>query len=357
MDRAQSTRAWRVPFWRGTLVTVLLCLALSVELLFDVELYAEWDVSDILLGWLLDFRDRVVVGAAMFFPTYAASLIRVPGALTRALLLGATLIFGAAGGELALRWPNLPAPEDPDMKVFLLEVLRWTTVGGLALGAFTYLKHADAQGARLHASKLARAQAERQMLEARLQLLRAQIEPHFLFNTLATVRRLYRTDRPEGRQMFASFLAYLHTSMPQIRAGRTTLGQEVELARAYLQVLQVRMGKRLHVVIEVPAELQGLDFPSLTLATLVENAIKHGLSPLPEGGEIHIGARLEAPFLFVTVADTGAGLHGEGGAGTGLANLRMRLSALYGPQARVSLEANSPRGIRATIRLPAPVVT
>jgi LytS/YehU family sensor histidine kinase len=137
-----------------------------------------------------------------------------------------------------------------------------------------------------------------------------------------------------------------------MRHNETTLRHEVELARTYLDVLQVRMGERLKVSFDVPEELSELAFPPLALSTLTENAIKHGLNPLPEGGAIEITARIEGRHLKVGVADTGAGLRASGGTGAGVANLRARLAALYGEAAHLEFEANAPRGIRATIAVP-----
>ena len=141
--------------------------------------------------------------------------------------------------------------------------------------------------------------------------------------------------------------------LPQMRRDPTTLRQDVELARAYLGVLQVRMGARLDVRFDVPDPVGALPFPALALATLTENAIKHGLNPVPEGGAIEIIARVADGRLTVRVADTGAGWRGESGTGGGLAHLRARLAALYGNAASLVLEANVPRGIRATITVPA----
>jgi LytS/YehU family sensor histidine kinase len=189
--------------------------------------------------------------------------------------------------------------------------------------------------------------------EARLQSLRAQIEPHFLFNTLANIRRLYQTDPGLGRRMLSNFVAYLRAALPQMRHDETTLGHEVDLARAYLNVLQVRMGERLRFRLDVPDGLCALSFPPFALSTLTENAVKHGLNPLPEGGSIEIAARVENRRLTVEVADTGAGLRQSGGSGAGIANLRARLAALYGSEAGLSIELNAPRGIRASIAVPA----
>jgi LytS/YehU family sensor histidine kinase len=137
-----------------------------------------------------------------------------------------------------------------------------------------------------------------------------------------------------------------------MRHDETTLRHEVDLARAYLDVLQVRMGERLKVRYDIPEDLAGLPFPPLALATLTENAIKHGLNPLPEGGTIEIDARVQSGRLMVSVADTGAGLRASGGTGAGVANLRARLAALYGDAANLEFAANAPRGIRATVAVP-----
>jgi LytS/YehU family sensor histidine kinase len=225
-------------------------------------------------------------------------------------------------------------------------------IGVLAYAFFVFQRQAAQAAAELHASNLQRVQIDLQMTQARLQSLRAYIEPHFLFNTLANVQRLYRTEPERGRTMLAHFIAYVRAVLPSMRHGETTLRQDVELARAYLGVLQVRMGPRLNVQFDVPEELAALPFPPLALSTLTENAIKHGLNPMPEGGTIEITARLSSGKLTVAVSDTGAGFRSESGTGGGLANLRARLAALFGDAARLKLEANVPRGIRATISIP-----
>jgi LytS/YehU family sensor histidine kinase len=248
---------------------------------------------------------------------------------------------------------RLPLPPDVSAVEFLSgKLARWVVVGGLAYAAFTYLNRAADAAEQAHTSELQRLQLERQMTEARLQSLRAQIEPHFLFNTLANVHRLYKTDPGLGRKMLANFITYLRAALPQMRCDETTLKQEADLAQAYLDVLQVRMGGRLKFRLDVPNDLGALSFPPFALSTLTENAIKHGLNPLPEGGSIEISARVENRRLTVGVADTGAGLRRNSGTGGGIANLRARLAALYGDEASLTIEANAPRGIRAVIAVP-----
>ena len=205
---------------------------------------------------------------------------------------------------------------------------------------------------RLHESEVNRLQLDRQQLAVQLQLLQSQIEPHFLFNTLATIRRLQRTDPPRGRETLSGFIHYLRSSLPGMRSSETTLGQELQLIGAYLDVLGVRMGDRLRVDIDVAPELHERRIPPLSLATLVENSIKHGLSSLPEGGTISIRAWLVGDRLNVRVADTGVGLTASAGSGLGLSNLRMRLRSLYGDAGGLQIAPNEPRGFAATLQVP-----
>ena len=337
---------------RGGLIALAIIVVLSTQFLFQVELYDVWPLPDILHGWLDYFLDLLAVGGCIFAAVAIAASLRVRSSAGKHLLLLASIALGALAGEVLLT-VRIPLPPDVSAAGMLFaKVARWVVVGGLAYAIYTTLRRAAHAAAQAHESGLQRMQLERQMTEARLQTLRAQIEPHFLFNTLANVHRLYQTDPGLGRQMLANFVAYLRAALPQMRRDETTLAQEVELARAYLNVLQVRMGERLRFRLDVPSDLDALPFPPLALSTLTENAIKHGLNPLPEGGSIEIAARVEGLQLKVEVADTGAGLRQVSGSGAGLANLRARLAALYGDAASLDIKANVPRGIRATIVVP-----
>ena len=204
----------------------------------------------------------------------------------------------------------------------------------------------------LHQTEIERLRAQGELAAGRLQLLQAQIEPHFLFNSLANVRRLLRTDGVAGRAMLADLLRYLESALPRLREDRPTLEREVELVRAFLGVHQVRMGSRLKVDFDVPRALGDRIVPPMMLLTLVENALKHGLQPLLEGGSIRIAATSDPTTLRVHVADTGRGLGTSLGAGTGLANIRARLRSMYGAAAQLTLRVNEPRGVVAMIELP-----
>jgi hypothetical protein len=195
---------------------------------------------------------------------------------------------------------------------------------------------------------------KRQLAEAQLKMMQAQVEPHFLFNTLASVDFLIETDPPRASRMQKNLIAYLRSALPQMREGSTTLGKEVGLCRAYLEILKVRMDDRLNFAITVPQGLASAQFPPMMLQSLVENAIKHGLEPKAEGGSLTITADIANGNLRVTVADTGLGF-GAGarpGTGVGLANVRERLAALYGGRAKLTVDANTPTGTIATIEVP-----
>ena len=200
----------------------------------------------------------------------------------------------------------------------------------------------------------------RQVTEARLQALQAQVEPHFLYNTLANVQALTEVDPPAANQMVGHLIQYLRASLPKMRETSSTVGQEIERVRAYLNILKMRMGARLEFAIDVPEDLLTAPFPPMMLPSLVENAIKHGLEPLREGGRIDVVVTriftTDGDRIRLQVKDTGKGLTDapiQTGGGVGLSNLRERLLALYGDKARFTIESNNAQGVVATIELPA----
>ncbi|WP_145974312.1 sensor histidine kinase, partial [Stenotrophomonas pictorum] len=199
----------------------------------------------------------------------------------------------------------------------------------------------------------ARTEAEKELSVARLNLLHAQVEPHFLYNTLANAQVLTRSDPERAEQMLGHLIQYLRSSLPGIDQSLSTLGQELERVRAYLEILRIRMGARLTLQIDVPDALHNLTLPSMSLQTLVENAIKHGLEPKSGGGTVWVLARELDGRLTVTVADDGQGMAtGSTGTGIGLKNLRERLRVSCGADASLTLVSNFPSGMAATISLP-----
>jgi len=247
---------------------------------------------------------------------------------------------------------------DVSLAWFVSTIAIWTLLGGMA---YMLLRFSRAE--RASREQLGRLARERELLlgqqtEAQLSALNAQIEPHFLFNTLANVKRLYETTPERGRDMLVALIAYLRAALPGMRRHESTLADELELVRHYLAILQMRMGERLSFGITADPALLAMQLPTLVLPTLVENAIKHGLSPLPEGGRIEIRAAAQpGGGMTVEVADNGQGFgSASGGAGVGLANTRARLAARFGDAAALELEAAQPRGVVARVRLPAQVL-
>jgi LytS/YehU family sensor histidine kinase len=197
------------------------------------------------------------------------------------------------------------------------------------------------------------ANMERRLLEAQMATLQAQIEPHFLFNTLALIGQLIETDPPQAAKVHMNLIEYLRATLPQMRSsGGGTLGRQVQLSRSYLSIMQARMKERLTVNFDIPANLEHAPFPPMMLQTLIENAIKHGLEPKIAGGRIDISAALDNGLLQVNVRDNGAGFNLHADEGVGLANIRERLALLYDRRAELVIEAPLDGGAIVAIRVP-----
>jgi LytS/YehU family sensor histidine kinase len=194
---------------------------------------------------------------------------------------------------------------------------------------------------------------ERKLLEAQMAALQAQVEPHFLFNTLALIGQLIETDPPQAAKIHTALIEYLRSTLPQMRAaGGATLGRQVQLSRAYLAIMQARMKERLQVGFEVPDYLEHAPFPPMMLQMLIENAIKHGLEPKIAGGRIDVKAQLIDGTMQVDVRDDGIGFNMKSDDGMGLANIRERLRLLFGSSAELVIEQPLDGGALASIRVP-----
>ncbi|MDQ3027738.1 MAG: histidine kinase [Pseudomonadota bacterium] len=222
----------------------------------------------------------------------------------------------------------------------------------IAMIYFAREKHARAE-AELQRERVRVERVERDAALANLRALQAQIEPHFLFNTLANVASLVDPDPAMAKRMLESFIRFLRASLAATRLDSTTLGDEAGLIASYLQVLQVRMGGRLTFRIEVDPALAAFELAPMLLQPVVENAIRHGLEPKVEGGEVTFRARREGAQVVIEIADTGVGFASTTRGGVGLANLRDRLKLLYSGGASMHVGENSPSGARVTVRLPA----
>ena len=231
---------------------------------------------------------------------------------------------------------------------------------GVTLGvmgsAFFYLRERNlALAAEVKQRENRRLEAEKRSIEAQLKMLQAQIEPHFLFNSLANVAALIEAEPQLAARLLDALIRYLRSSLLRTRAEGGTLGDEVALLTAYLDVLQIRMGERLAYAFEIAPELLAVAFPPMLLQPLVENAIRHGVEPKVAGGHVTISAQRRGDRLQISVTDDGLGFAQTPGEGIGIANIRARLAAIYGPTARVELSSHAGAGITATLSLPVEV--
>lgn len=319
-----GVRAWELSATIALPGALLVAVLISTQFLFQPFVWRHWPIDEVLLGWFDVIRERATTALAIAVALVAAG--RVPLHRPRART---ALMFAA-----------------------IARALQWTVVGcSIASMVYLWRRSVDARAA-VQGAELRRSQVEGQLAQVRLQVLRSRIEPHFLFNTLATVRRLHLTDPALGAQLLEHLLSYLRRTLATESAQQTSLGQELDLVAAYLNVVATRMAGRLSLRWDVPDELRDCELPPLTIATLVENAVKHGIAPRPEGGTIEVRAQAVGAMLEVTVADTGVGFTGSGGSGIGLANIRSRLATLYGASGSLTLESNRPSGLRARMCLP-----
>ncbi|OQX18593.1 MAG: hypothetical protein BWK76_07085 [Desulfobulbaceae bacterium A2] len=232
------------------------------------------------------------------------------------------------------------------------------TIGSLfaIIGCTVFLlaKRLHALDTELQQKRLEVAERERRELAAHLKLLQAQIEPHFLFNTLANVASLIELDPGQARRLLERLISWLRLALTRARSERASLGDELILLESWLQILSLRFGSRLSWSIDAPPATRQLGFPPMLLQPLVENAVRHGIEPKLGGGRLDITVRQRRDRLILEVRDNGVGLSSVAphGAGTGLDNVRARLAALYGEQAGLTITSNAAGGVSATLEIP-----
>jgi Histidine kinase len=207
---------------------------------------------------------------------------------------------------------------------------------------------------QFEAFALERSELERKALDSRLRLLQAQVEPHFLFNTLANVRELVDSGSSQASAVLGSLIAYLRAAVPRLHDPITTMDQELQLVQAYLELMHMRMPDRLQFSVKAEEATKRLRCPPTTLLTLVENAVHHGIDPSEEGGRIDVRVTMLGERCRAEVTDTGVGLvAGAERLGTGLETLRERLELVYGKDAQLRLVSMIPHGVRAEVDFPA----
>jgi hypothetical protein len=223
----------------------------------------------------------------------------------------------------------------------------------MALGAMVRQRDALARHQAL-TFQLERSEFERQALDARMRLMQAQVQPHFLFNTLANVRALVNAGSPQAPAVLDSLISYLRAAVPRLDETASTLQQELELVRSYLEIMHMRMPDRLQFTLHADEAARALRCPPMTLLTLVENAVRHGIDPSEDGGRIEVSVIVREGRCIARVIDTGVGLqHAGDGLGTGLSTLRERMQLAFGGDAQLRLSGLVPHGVCAELEFPA----
>lgn len=341
----------RIVAWPRLLLTLLtaLPLGLLVSLSSTVTPTPVWIARSLTVGLLI----------LLAFGLFERWPRRLPGWLGRwvwqllgvvaAVPLGALLAYWiTTGGD-----PQLVANPLRRSGFFNLCLVGVLFAPWIALGAMVRQRETLARDQAL-GFQLERSELERQALDARLRLLQAQVQPHFLFNTLANVRALVRAGSPQAPAVLDSLIAYLRAAVPRLDETTTTVGQELQLVRAYLELMQMRMPDRLQFTLHADDAAIPVHCPPMTLLTLVENAVRHGIDPSEEGGRIEVGVALRNGRCHARVVDTGVGLQAtRAAAGTGLATLRERLQLVFGGVADLRLSAVVPHGACAEVEFPA----
>jgi hypothetical protein len=324
--------------------------ALAAYFVQDIAFFEAWpalNVAFLLIGFAI---------VPMFSP--AASLARKLVHIAVFAPLAAWFIAVLIGAAFDRYYGN------DLLQTFYLR-FRVTLVAGLSagvlyaaiVGAIVYLRaqHVSLANTQLAAEKK-QSDIARELTETRLRLLQAQIEPHFLFNTLASAQQLASKGAPEAAKLIGHLVRFLRIAIPSMRDERGSLQREFDQIAAYLSIMQTRMGDRLKFSVTAPPELEGFALPPALAMTLVENAIKHGIEPARDGGRVDVTAARDGDRMIVSVVDTGVGLVAtaatETGSGLGLANISQRLQAIYGDAATLTLKENPPHGCAATLSLP-----
>jgi signal transduction histidine kinase len=326
----------------------LVALLLSTQFLAQPFVWQYFEYDEIFSGWILILGDRLFVALVIAVVLSLTAMRRSWRSNLLALFL--SLAAGATLAELLLLVIDPQSDRDGAGPV-TGRILRWIiVVGGLYL-IFRLWQRREEAAALSQAAELRKQRAEGMLKKLKIEALQRQIEPHFLFNTLATIRRMQRASPAEGRLLLSRLMEFLQASY----ASHETVGtlhDELTLVSAYLDVCAIRMDGLLTWSFDVPAGYLDLEFPRFALATLVENSIKHGIANDVGGGSIRIAARPSKNALEVRVEDTGSGFSAEMGSGIGLANIISQLRLRYGDKAWLDLAANEPRGVVATISLP-----
>ncbi len=334
--------AWRKAEYRTVLFTVAVCCAVAL-------------ISDLQRPTSLAY-DLITANAIGLSTLAFTTLVRIP--FRGRLPVWGLALSIPAGTVIGSRLASLTGA--PDITASLLHnsgierqtILSIATVIGVVMALFLYFSHSTSVTEALERERRRAAEALHAETAARLALLQAQIEPHFLFNTLANIHSLIQEDPQKASLILEELNAYLRTSLRRTRQPTSSLSEELDLVETLLAIAVARLGRRLEYTISAPEELRLHQLPPLLLQPLVENAIRHGIEPAIAGGSILVEVRRVNGELELTVADTGVGLNEEAPQGVGLANIRARLTSLYAGKGKLALYANVPHGVIAKLLIP-----
>jgi sensor histidine kinase YesM len=348
----QQLRDFSVAFKgrRGWLATAALLIAFT---LCGILLHLLWPAR----SWVAPVVTANVLGVALSFGLFGAwfnyrdVVRRKFRLLLTALAFALLAAVGLSGGVLWISDQSSAAVMQklPRVLAMILGAGLAVAVPMIVIGLLRNRQH-EALTEQLQRDA-ERDRMARELAESQLRLLRAQIEPHFLFNTLGAVQQLAEHDAPRAAELTANLIAFLRASMNKMRSEQVALDAEFGLVEAYLRVMRVRLGARLRFTLKLPPELGQVQVPSMIVLTLVENAIKHGIEPSLRGGEVMVSAEVLDATIRVRVQDSGVGMGAAGGSGTGLDNVRRRLQLTYGAGAGLALHDADP-GLVADITIP-----
>ncbi len=345
-DGQMSSRAKPAPglsdFPRQLAITVAFNTAIAVFCVAVMPISFGWAlVTSQAIGLSILVASWAVLAVRPKIPRFLVSLVAIP--------IGA----GAGIGLIALAGSGPIAEQITQHPRIFASVLGGALIFGAAASYYFHSTERIVAGeARLREELLERVISEQRLTQSNLKLLQAQIEPHFLFNTLSNVLHLIDEKPADARRMLENLTAYLRASLQRTRAGPTTLGEELELVRAYLEIQAVRLGDRLRWDIQAAPELRHLELPPLLLQPLVENAVRHGLEPKPGGGAVSVRVTREGDRLLLEVSDTGLGMNRSSPPGVGLSNVRARVGQVSCGRGELTLRPNRPEGLCASITLP-----
>lgn len=340
----------------------------SVRLMLAIVVVCLWQNSATLafhitkdptaFTWLPRLWQQLQVSVLMIAPGMLAAALASRGfpASVRTCIRTVVVFFlgSAVGHWFASRLvpvyagTDIPRPVDS----YASSLLLCTLIAAAVVGAMYWWRRETVIRQELHRARMGLLALKADCADAELLRLRTQIEPHFLFNTMATILQMYRAGRGDADRTLVRLIDYMSAAGAHMRRREAVLRDELALTEGYLEIQRLRMGARLRYEIEVGPELRANRIPPAALLTLVENAIKHGLSPRPGGGALRVAAHRDGVWVALNVSDDGVGFCATSGRGIGLANLRARILGLYGAEASLRLTGEQQGGVIATMRLP-----